>query len=103
MATAVRTRQVRDEEQARFPAGHTFDGGGCNSSRVISELIEFSSHCIADPRSRVPAISFGLGQSTLTLTSTLFRVALEYGQIWCARSTTCRACAGSRSCRRIPS
>ena len=28
MATAVRTRQVRDEEQARFPAGHTFDGGG---------------------------------------------------------------------------
>ena len=27
MATAVRTRRIRDEKQTRFPARHAFDGG----------------------------------------------------------------------------
>ena len=77
----VRTRRIRDEEQARFPAGHAFDGGGLQQfTRVISELTQLSSHFIADPRVRASALSFGSDQSTFTLTFTLLRVRWNTGR-----------------------
>ena len=45
MPTTVRTCGIRDEKQACFQPGRPATVDACNSSRVISELIQSSSYC----------------------------------------------------------
>ena len=47
MATAVRTRRIRDEKQARFPARHAFHGGGLQqfARNLRTHIVILVFHC----------------------------------------------------------
>ena len=94
MATAVRTRRIRDEEQARFPAGHAFDGGGLQqftrNLRAHTTILAF--HC--RPTSTCVGNLLRFRSNHVYANVYIVTCALEYGQIWSARSTT--SCAADR-------
>jgi hypothetical protein len=88
MATGVRTRRIRDEKQARFPAGHAFDGSGLQQfARDLRAHIAILAFHYQSTIKRVGNL-FWFRSKHVYLTSTLLLVALEYEQLWRAQSTT---------------